>query len=353
MLIESFEAVNSIFKNKMNLKVESGYYRFERFTPKQLEIYADIPNFRIRSLCTSGVCMDFISDTKYVKFEYKIYDKARDWMYFDIYFNDVLADSIGSEPIAQNEGVFKYHISDSTRRRNRITIYLPHLCSCALKNIELSDGSVIDTAGSSGKMPASECCVDTVGPESDPFSEREKTLLCLGDSITQGMESRRPSMNFAVQLSRQLGMNLINQGVGGYSFRKISLDPEIGLNPSMIIIAYGTNDWGLCETPERFMIGASEYINAAAGIFKNSRIAVISPIWRSDFMDPKPAGSFFEISDALKNICEVLPNVKFINGLNLVPHLPGLFTDGLHPNEEGFMHYTRNLLSSLKNEYAD
>ncbi len=380
MLIESFEVVNSIFKNKMNLRVDSGYYRFERFTAKQLEVYADVPHTRSRSLCTSGVCMDFISDTEYVKFEYKIYEMARDWMFFDIYINDVLVDSIGSEPIAKSEGVFEYHINNGSNRKNRITIYLPHLCNCALSHIEISDGSGIEAAGSGskisdgsgieaagsgskisdgagidaaesgGKMSTGACCYGTVGPASDSFSVRGKTLLCLGDSITQGMESRRPSMNFAVQLSRYFGMNLINQGVGGYSFRKISLDPQIGLNPTLVIIAYGTNDWDLCGTLERFVTGASGYINTAAEIFSKSRIVVLSPIWRSDFMAEKPAGTFFEISNALREICKGLSGVEFIDGLGLVPHKPGLFTDGLHPNEDGFIYYTENLINRLSSK---
>ncbi|HYV01992.1 MAG TPA: lysophospholipase, partial [Actinomycetota bacterium] len=41
------------------------------------------------------------------------------------------------------------------------------------------------------------------------------------------------------------------------------------------------------------------------------------------------------------------PNLFLIEGLDLVPHSPDFFADGLHPNDEGFFLYARNLAPLL------
>ncbi|MDD4495869.1 MAG: SGNH/GDSL hydrolase family protein [Eubacteriales bacterium] len=333
MLIESFDTLNSIFKNKTSICCDEGYYHFSRFTEAQLEVYGSAPHTKSRSLCTSGICLDFYSDTDYIRFEYKIFERARDWMYFDIYINDVFVKSIGSEPIGSDTGFFDYNkcsdecsigCSDCDEMK-RFTIFLPHLCNVGIRHLEVSDSARLKMA----PVP-------------------DKGLLCLGDSITQGMEAKRPSSAFAVQLARFFNMNLINQGVGGYTFRKTSLDADFKMSPHIITVAYGTNDWDLCNSINHFESNASDYIELLIKIFPESRILVLSPTWRGDMTESRPAGEFHKIADTLRNICSSYASLEFIDGLSLVPHLPKLFSDGLHPNDEGFMHYSMNLIKAVK-----
>ena len=43
------------------------------------------------------------------------------------------------------------------------------------------------------------------------------------------------------------------------------------------------------------------------------------------------------------------PQIKLVNGLELVPHLEACFSpDVLHPNDFGFQFYGRNLLKEIK-----
>jgi hypothetical protein len=67
----------------------------------------------------------------------------------------------------------------------RLTVYLPQLVQIKLFNLEVSPGAGVEKAP---RFP--------------------RNLLCLGDSITQGMEAVHPSFSYPVLLSRFLNMNL-------------------------------------------------------------------------------------------------------------------------------------------------
>jgi hypothetical protein len=50
-----------------------------------------------------------------------------------------------------------------------------------------------------------------------------------------------------------------------------------------------------------------------------------------------------EFSEAISEAASGFENVTVVDGSTLVPHLPAMFADGTHPNDEGFLHYAINL----------
>jgi len=327
-----------IFKNCIKvIKDENGLTPI-RFTDRQMKVYAKSLNYKQRSCCPSGVCMDFVTDSSFIKFEYTKRDSVRNWLFFDIYINETFIETFGSAPIDRNSKDFYFEIpsrceiaskgqsSEKNKAKNRITIYLPHMVDISIKNIELSKGASIEAAKPYGK-----------------------NLLCLGDSITQGMDSKHPSLAYPVLLSRYLGMNLLNQGVGGYKFDAESLDPEIPYKPDLITVAYGTNVWGAVDSQETLKKNCLEYISKLIDTFPEAKIAVITPLWRADMRELKAMGTFYEACDTIKSVCSEFKQIYILDGLELAPHIPEFYGDRkLHPSGEGFLYMAMNILNKLE-----
>jgi lysophospholipase L1-like esterase len=303
------------------VQVEQGYIPI-RFSQKQMVVYQQSEVFELRSLCPSGICLDMETDSTYIRLTYSI-DKGstRDWIYFDVYVNDVLIKSIGNQPIDENDGDILFEISDKKHAFNRITIYFPHNVSIILKAVSVSEGAQVNA-----------------------IPKHQKNLLCLGDSITQGMDSIKPSNTYPIQLSRFLEMNLLNQGVGGYYFEADSIDPELPYKPDIITVAYGTNDWNRSDSIEAFRNDCAAYIEKLVNVFKNATVYVITPYWRNNLDEVKHTGTLHDISNAICEACESYENVYIINGTKMIPHLDEYFADEVHPTDEGFLHIVLNIL---------
>lgn len=324
MLDELF-VQRGIFRNCIRVeKTQDGLMPL-RFSALQMKEYAKTDVLKIRSYCPSGVCIDFDTDTSFIRFEYSIQEIARKWAWFDIYVNNVFVEAIGTDSISQNSGEFYYEIPVSGQKLNRITIYLPHLVEIVIRNIHISEGAVIEAL--------------------KPYP---RNLLCLGDSITQGVEAYHPSLAYPQILSRFLEMNLLNQGVGGYTYNAASLDRELPYIPDVITVAYGTNDWSACGSMAEFIRNCSEYLAKLVQIYPIAKINVITPFWRKDLGRIMQSGSFSELCETVRGICDGYPQINTINGTEMIPHLSEFFGDKiLHPNDHGFTHIAMNLIRNL------
>lgn len=313
------------FKNCIDMvHAEQGYIP-TRFTEKQMAVYKQNEVLALRSFCPSGICLDIETDSTYVCLTYRI-DKgsARDWIYFDVYVNDALVQSIGNQPIIEKGGDILFKIPNKKQKYNRITIYFPHNVSIIIKSVELSEGAQV-------KM----------------IPKYQKNLLCLGDSITQGMVSIKPSSTYPIQLSRILKMNLLNQGVGGYFFEAKSIDPELPYKPDLITVAYGTNDWNKVDSIEMFRNNCDAYMKKLSTTFMYAKIYVITPFWRKNLNEVKNTGTLHDISNAICDVCEIYENVTIIDGMKMSPHLDQYYGDGLHPTDEGFLRIALNILKEI------
>ena len=144
-------------------------------------------------------------------------------------------------------------------------------------------------------------------------------------------------------------MNLLNQGVGGYKFIAESLDPEIPYKPDLITVAYGTNDWSSIENLEILKKNCFEYISKLTDIFPETKIAVITPLWRADMKEVKAMGTLCEACDAIKSVCSEFRQIYVLNGFELAPHIPEFYGDRkLHPSGEGFLYMAMNILNKFE-----
>ncbi|WP_028552264.1 SGNH/GDSL hydrolase family protein [Paenibacillus sp. UNC451MF] len=298
-----------------------------RFTERQMELYSKEERFHNRSHCPAGICLDFVSDTQSVELNYSLGSVVRKWAYFDIWLDGAMVASLGPDTLEEDQGKVTFELGEGLPLgpHRRWTIYLPQNAMLTIHSLELSEGASIEAA-----------------------KPHPRNLLCLGDSITQGMDAKKPSSTYAVLLSRTLEMNLLNHGVGGYVFDANSLDESLPYKPDLVTVAYGTNDWGRFETLDIFRHHCSEFMAKAAKLYAGVPMYVLTPYWRADQQKVVKMGTLQQLSDVLREIGEAYPNITVVDGQKLIPHLPELFGDGfLHPNDEGFLHIAMNLFKQI------
>lgn len=319
------ELIKSITHGAYDIYAENDTVFFKRFTAKQKSAYDIDSGLKARAACASGICFDFETDSSYVKISCDFLKRARNFGYFDLYIDGVFVGSIGKDEAGSNETVI-FDIPKIDGGTRRVTIYLPHLLEIGVCGFEVEDGAKVI-----------------------PIEKENKLLLCLGDSITQGMDAKFPSSAYPVQIACELKMELLNQSVGGYIYKSESLDKDLHIDPDMIIVAYGTNDWTVGKDEASLQKEIDDYFGTLTAIYDSKTINVITPIWRFDINETK-AVSFETLTNIIKESALKYGVANIVDGMNLMPHDVKFYAGdtNIHPGDLGFMHYSKNLLKYLK-----
>jgi hypothetical protein len=177
--------MKELFKNCLFVDEVDGWYIPSRFTRKQLEYYRKEFATLIRSTASSSVALRFSTSATKLTFDYKIVCKARNWAVIDVVCDGKRFSSLSLDA---DEGVAELTLPGNPD--SEITVFLPHLVSIKIKNIE-ADAPLV--------------------PVTDTFLR----WLALGDSITQGMVARSPLSPYPSAISAALGSDLLNAAVGG------------------------------------------------------------------------------------------------------------------------------------------
>ena len=211
------------------------------------------------------------------------------------------------------EGTLKFELPEGT---HKVVIYLAVDATILIKNFSID---------SSYEVPV-----------------KNTKVLWLGDSITQGYGSLRSSESYVSITNRTFDYDIINQGIGGYIYDCKSLMKMPGYVPDKIVVAHGTNQYG-----DKDMSAVEKYYEVLTGIYGTEiPVYCITPIWRGDNIEALPV--FYTFCENVKKVASKYPNVRIIDGLDLVPHLEEYYTDNLHPNLLGTETYAANLVKELK-----
>ena len=204
-----------------------------------------------------------------------------------------------------------------------MTLYLPsHGTGGVLSYVELDDGARITP------------------------HRFDRKMLFVGDSITQGWDSTYDSLSYAYRVSRYFNAESVIQGIGGAYYHESTFD-RLPFDPDIVLVAYGTNDFGHYKTLEELRAHVSAHLSLLAREYTGKKCFALSPIWR-DHRDGKAMGSF---ADCRRVIIEEIERVGWIHidGLTLVPPMPAFFKDEyLHPHDNGFSLYAENLIPALE-----
>ena len=309
---------------------ENSAIDFYRFTKEQELLYKKRnSDFYKKTFASSGVKLHFKTDSKtlFIKILTEP-GSSRRYFSLDVFVNGRMLGALDnfsnvalprcysgvSLPLGEFSGSFSLG-----KGEKEICIYLPWSVRTEIKELTLDDGSFIK-----------------------PIRPIAK-LLCFGDSITQGYDALRPSQKYTTLLAEHLNAEEFNKGIGSEEFFEELAAPKEDFNPDIITVAYGTNDWNR-GSREGFDRNCAGFFRNLCFNYPNAKIFAVTPIWRSNFEESRPFGSFFEVEERIKSLVADFKNVRVISGFELVPHNEEFFGDlKLHPNADGFYRYFSRL----------
>ena len=312
------ELIRSLTHGAVRFEENNGELFFYRFTEEQYRFYENRNLMRAQS--SAGIILEFETDAASFRFSGRVEPgSSRSFYWFDIIVNGFLREHLGTEGRGDHPE-FSYEIQLEPGVKH-IKIYFPGLSRVILKELTFS--------GASEVIPV----------------KKEKTIICYGDSITQGYDARYAHLAYPNQLAEMLDAEIISKAIGGEIFSpELALYPD-PVQPDLITVAYGTNDWSR-SAKEEFSRNVSGFFRNLTRNYPKVPILTILPIWRLNCETGITAcGSFSEMRDEIRRTCTASPQIKLIDGLPLVPHQKDCFSpDGLHPNDLGFHFLGKNLL---------
>ena len=298
---------------------ENGRFEFSRFTPAEREVYRG----NIRVFAAAGMRLEFRTDAR----SFAISGAAsaassRYFYYFDVTVNGILCHHAGFESCQeQPEFRFEFPLDGGL---NEVCVYFPCLTRTLLDPVDFSGESVLEPV------------------------VRKRTMICYGDSITQGYDARFPSLAYSNQRADALQAEMFNKAIGGDRFNPALAANGEAIRPDLITVAYGTNDWSH-DSREKFQANGAAFFRNLTKVYPDVPVFAVQPIWRTQCETRiSEVGSFPEMYEMIRGMTAEYPQIRLVNGLGLVPHLSVCFSpDILHPNDFGFQFMGRNLLKEI------
>ena len=173
-----------------------------------------------------------------------------------------------------------------------------------------------------------------------------------GDDMMQGYGAS----SAAHTVVNQLGELRPNWWIRNYSVAGASVSGSPQLPPmnasnvvpllgDPVVVFLGSNDW-MFDTPiPVFRVDYIKFIHTLD--YLHPHVICVTPIWRTD--DGKENRAEYKLDDYRKEIAEICTSDghPVIDGSPLVPHDPGNYLDGIHPNDTGYAYYASNLAQAL------
>lgn len=314
-MILSFDEIKKITVGAPFIEKTENGMRFYKYRPELSDVWAAHSSvLGGRALATTGVRLDFHTNSKHMSIE--VDDKKK----FEIYINGLLRYSMREcESLSVRlDGVFGEELDEA-----HVTVYFPAHSIGVLKSLTLDDGAYVTP------------------------HKFDRKILFMGDSITQGWEAKYDSLSYANRVSRYFNADSVIQGVGGACFFEDCIE-RIPYDPDWVIVAYGTNDFSKYKTAEEFKPHLYSYMEKVHELYGDKKVFVISPIWREN-QTPKAELTFAQVRAEIIAETEKY-GFTHIDGGTLMPPMPLLYTDGLHPNDNGFSIFAENLIAAIRKE---
>lgn len=326
-MILSFDDIRSILHGAVRCCEKDGILYAYRFTEEQMAAYEKYnDDFFKKTKATAGVRLEFYTNSQALRIKGQVLRaSSRDFFGFDFSVNGAL--------VCHKHGYFgedityDFEVKLGEGDKKKVTVYLPWSAQATISSFELDDGAYFENV------------------------ERPYKMICFGDSITQGYTAHNPSFTYATRLSDLLLADSVNKGIGGEVFFPTLAALKDDIDPDIITVAYGTNDWSHAGK-EDFEERAKLFFEALSANYPNAKIFALAPIWRGNYNTKKtPIGDFSNVAKQLQKIAATLPNAIFIDCFDFIPHDADFYVeDILHPNDAGFAHYAAELYNAIKKQ---
>ena len=334
-MLLTLEELRSIACGAVNVREEGDGFHFYRFTDAQMDMYkAHSAEFFIKAQASANIRLSFTTDSEYLDlaatlstgssrtfFSFDVYVNGKPLDYLDNYSHEALPENYPSKPYALGRHEKHFDLGPGEKS---VTVYFPWSVTPVIESVALAEGASLKPLRPQGKM------------------------IIFGDSITHGYDALRPALSYANRLADALGLESFNKGIGAEIFNPALAALRDPFDPEIITVAYGTNDWSKC-TAEAFTANCRAFYETLSALYPAAKIFALTPTWRADHEDFRPCGPFTFAAECIAQATENLPNVQVISCFDFVPKDPSFFSDrSLHPNDEGFDHYFKGLISHLK-----
>ena len=304
---------------------EDGRVRLHRFTAAQEEMYClcNAEHYD-RSFATAGVVLEFDTNSTQLRLAVRCRKgSSRHWFVHSIFVNGKRIGELRGKftPPETVDAEDTWQLGSDTKR---VKLVFPWSAGSEICALELDDGASF--------MPV----------------KPEKTVLIYGDSITHGYDASLPELSYASILAEHLGADCINKAIGGEIFRPALAELADRVEPSLITVAYGTNDWSGVNN-EKLESNANRFFALLRKHYPNSPILMLAPVWRGDWQRERPAVAFREIPALFESIAQKIGNAYVVDCFGFIPPDPANFSpDVIHPNDDGFAHYAKGVVTALK-----
>ena len=322
-MILSFEEIKTITFGALDNLVDEKGIQFYRMPVKHINhIQKNNEDYGIRALSTAGIILDFYTDSDFFAFSYDDVRQAssREWYYFSLFVDGKEYANIGEEKV---ELFYGNYYTDLPKGRKRITLFFPNLFRVRLNKIELSNNAIFKPV------------------------EKERKVLFIGDSITQGYDAKCAANSYVNRFAYQTNSEAINAGIGGARFEEYWIDRSFAYDPDIVILALGTNAWKW-ETKEGFQQTADKLLKELSKLYFDKPIFMILPIWREESYSEIFQGTFIEGRELLAKIAKQYPQIQIIDLWKEIPHDKKYYSDVVHPNDQGMEYFFNGFLNALK-----
>ena len=311
----SNKTLSKLIKGACYFETKDGYLSSFRYSKAQIEHISQNKcdkDWLTYALMSGPQRIEFKTNSTIVSFDYKS-SKPHVNNTIDLYINNVLYSV--------------YHINDILKGRvefslpqgqKKLSIYMPCESTVQIKNFTI-DGNYKSVKATGEKV------------------------LIIGDSITQGAGPNVASLAYANGLVRELGYDILAQGIGGYRYEPNDIMKIDGFEPDKIIVALGTNWYD--DSSYDYELNVSEFYKKLTSVFPNIPILAITPIWRGDIDN---WDRFIWCINKIKDTCAKYECIRLVDGFTLVPNVEECFSDKAHPNSFGSLMYSNNLIKTIK-----
>ena len=211
-----------------------------------------------------------------------------------------------------------------------------------------------------------------------------KTILFLGDSITEGVGASDPSKCYVNLIEKYENAHCVNYGISGTRIARqskpsenpmedqdfLSRVPQMQDKADLIVVFGGTNDFGHGDAPLGTFNDSTEYTFYGAlhllytsliEKYPTTDIVVLTPLHRLTENDiygngrkEIPSVELKEYVNAMKEVAEYysLPVLDLFASSGLQPKIPAIqeiyMPDGLHPSDAGYEKLAHKIIQFLK-----
>ena len=208
---------------------------------------------------------------------------------------------------------------------------------------------------------------------------KNKKIVFLGDSITQGVGASKPENCYVSVFEKNTGAKCVNLGISGTRIARqhkltenepvfdrdfCSRIPDIDEDSNIVVIVGGTNDFGHGNapmgafgdhTPQTFYGALSILMRGLIERYPEIPIIFMTPLHRRNELERSAltGHAFRDYVQAIRIMAEYysLPVVDLYAGVGIQPNIPSqqalYCPDGLHPNAAGHEKIATMLASFL------